>query len=136
MVSDKAKALATAWSNLTELKAYFDHRFQQLLWAKGVKYDDYVLSDVTGEDGGIILKTEYYCHGDTDCDEHFFPLTDLDVDIEELNRRENARLEKERIATEARQKADKAAYVARAEAHDRSELKRLTEKYGLVVSLK
>jgi hypothetical protein len=134
-VIPKSQALVVAHAALTDLKEYFAHRFAQLLKTKGVRYDDFEFDVVSayagpGSGPGILLRTEYYSHGDTDRDEHFFPLSDLDVDVDELNRRENERIEKERADAAAREVAYKARVAAATEQVERNEYKRLKAKYG------
>jgi len=127
-MSEKADALVTHFEALAELKDYFTHRFKQLLRAKGCREwndDDFELS--AANENGFELKT---FDRDRDAEYHFFPLTDLDMNVEELNRRETERIEKERADAKRRDDAYKAQQAYAAEQRDQAEFKRLTAKYA------
>jgi FtsZ-binding cell division protein ZapB len=128
MASEKTQALVTHFEALAELKEYFQHRFEQLLDTAGYKWDSFELERV--DEFGITLGTEYYSCGDKDYEERRFPLSDLDVDVDELNRRENERLTKEKAAYDAREAVRKAQQAAQIERRDREEYARLKAKYG------
>jgi hypothetical protein len=122
-MSVKGTALYDAYRAWSDLRGHLANRFEELLNAKGVRYDSWELLEVNPD--GFTLQTEYSSCGDTDRDDYFFPMSDLDVDIDELNARTAARLEAARIRREAVQ----ARQVAHAEARERVELKRLAAKY-------
>ncbi len=126
-MSEHTQKLVEYFNGLAELRDYFDHRFKQLLRSKGVRGwndDDYELSHAS--ENGIELKT---FDRDRDAEYHFFPLADLDVDVDELNRREVARLAKERADSDARVAALTLRQAADAEQRDQTEYKRLKAKY-------
>lgn len=125
--SDRVQELVKYYYGLTTLKEHFDHRFKQVLRVKGIQYDDYELTSVT--ELGFELRTEYSSCGDTDHDYHFFPLADLDVDVDELNQRENERIAKGVADAKARDDAYKARLAHDAEVRDKAEYTRLRLKY-------
>lgn len=132
-MSEKADALFGAAVTVKALTDHFHHRFLQLLQAKGVKHDgDYELIGVWEFERQRMfqLKTEHFCCDDTDTTYTVFPLSDLDVDIEELNRRETDRLAKERAAAQSRRDAEYARQANLCEQRDQAEFKRLSAKYA------
>lgn len=130
-----ALALMHAFSETERLRNLFMNRFKQLLEAKGVEYDTYgdpEIYEVFDNDGGYLfqLKTEHTRCGDTDTTYTTFPVSDLDIDAVELNRRTAERLaaekaERERKAAEEKIRRDKVQ-----DYEDRKTYERLKAKFG------
>ena len=136
-MSEKAEALFDAFNTVTELKSHFDVRFKELLRSRGCRQwndGDYEIYEMYGEGDhrAIHMKTR---DGDGDVDYWEFPLSDLDVDVDELNRRGRERIEKERADTLRRDIAYKAQQAYVKEQHDRREYERLRLKYDHEPSL-
>jgi hypothetical protein len=121
-----------ALTESVRLKTLYGNRMIQLLDTKGVKWeydlDDIIIYEVTEE--GFQLKTSYHLHDDYETDYTFFPWSDLDVNVTELNRRVEERKAKEQAEREARDRAFKARQQAIADERDKKEYVRLKQKFG------
>jgi hypothetical protein len=126
-----------SFTDFHKLLHLYENRIKDLLTSRGVKFDWYGnLEDdpdiwiTQMDENGFTVKTVYTSCGDTDTDYTHFPLSDLDVNVEELNRRVAERKAKERAEAEARDRALKARQQAIADERDRNEYARLKQKFG------